>query len=112
MRRCSMVPVDPADPANENEIHFQLYADRRSTARFVSCRIVITGGFALQSQPMATTVATPTAGRKAGRIIFRIVSAIFILAVIALAVALIWFYRATHASLAQLDGAITTQGLQ
>jgi penicillin G amidase len=61
---------------------------------------------------MSTTVATPAARRNAGRIIFRIVSALFLLAVIALAVVLIWFYRASHTSLAQLDGVITTPGLQ
>lgn len=61
---------------------------------------------------MATTIATPAARRSAGRIILRIASGIILLLLIALAVVVIWFYRATHASLAQLDGVIRTSGLQ
>jgi penicillin G amidase len=61
---------------------------------------------------MVTTVATPAARRGAGSLVFRIVSGLILLAVLALAVALVWFYRATHASLAQLDGVLTTPGLQ
>jgi penicillin G amidase len=61
---------------------------------------------------MATTLAPPTARRSAGRLIFRIVSLLILLVIVALGVVALWFYRATHASLAQLDGVITTAGLQ
>jgi penicillin amidase len=61
---------------------------------------------------MATTVAPPTTRRSAGRFIFQILSLLILLVIVALVVAGFWFYRATHASLAQLDGVITTPGLQ
>ncbi len=61
---------------------------------------------------MATiTVAGPRTRLTAGRIIFRIVAGLLVLVVLAAAGAGAWFYRATHAPLAQLDGAIALSGL-
>ncbi len=60
---------------------------------------------------MATTVAAPATRRSPGRTIFRIILALLLLAVIAALAAAAWFYRATHASLAQIDGTITVPGL-
>jgi penicillin amidase len=61
---------------------------------------------------MATiTAATPKGRLTAGRIIFRIVAGLLVLVVLASAGAGAWFYRATHAPLAQLDGTISLAGL-
>src|SRR5262249_32491663 len=63
-------------------------------------------------QSMATiTVAGPRTRLTAGRIIFRIVAGLLVLVVLAAAGAGVWFYRATHAPLAQLDGTIALSGL-
>lgn len=59
-----------------------------------------------------TTVAATSTRRTAGRLIFRIIAGLVLLAALAAAGVGIWFYRVTHASLAQLDGAITVAGLQ
>src|SRR5260370_13825783 len=60
----------------------------------------------------ASTVAVPSSRGTAVKIIFRIVIALVFLVVLAAAAAFAWFYRATHASLPQLDGAISVAGLQ
>jgi penicillin amidase len=60
---------------------------------------------------MATSVAPPTSHRSALRIAFKVVVALLLLVILAAAGASAWFYRAAHASLAQLDGAITVPGL-
>src|SRR6516165_6532601 len=60
---------------------------------------------------MATSVAPPRTGRSALGIFFKIVLALVLLAVLAVAGAFAWFYRAGHSSLAQLDGTITVPGL-
>jgi penicillin G amidase len=61
---------------------------------------------------MATTVAAPAVRRTTKRVVFRIVIGLLLLAILAGLGVAGWFYRATHASLAQLDGAITVPGLQ
>jgi penicillin G amidase len=60
---------------------------------------------------MATTVASPTTRRSALRIVFKVAVALVLLLVLAAAAAFGWFYRAAHASLAQLDGTITVPGI-
>src|SRR5215472_6496757 len=60
---------------------------------------------------MATTVATPKTRLTAGRIIFRIVAGLLVLALLAAFGVGAWFYRATHAPMAQLDGTIVLPGL-
>jgi penicillin amidase len=61
---------------------------------------------------MATTVAAPAARRRtARRTIFRIVIGLVLLAVLAGLFVASWFYRAAHASLAQLDGTVAVSGL-
>lgn len=57
-----------------------------------------------------STVATPTA-RRPWRILFRTAIALVLLVALLVAVAGAWFYRAAHASLAQLDGTIAVSGL-
>jgi penicillin G amidase len=59
-----------------------------------------------------STVATPSPRRTVVKIIFRIVLALVLLVALAAAAVFAWFYRAAHASLAQLDGAISVAGLQ
>src|SRR5262245_15061203 len=60
---------------------------------------------------MATTVAPPRTRVTAGRIVFRIVAGLLVLALLAAFGVGAWFYRATHAPLAQLDGTIVLPGL-
>src|SRR6516164_2231209 len=60
---------------------------------------------------MATSVAPPRTGRSALGIFFKIMFALVLLAALAVAGGFAWFYRAAHASLAQLDGTITVSGL-
>src|SRR5215472_1309451 len=60
---------------------------------------------------MATSVAPPRTGRSALGIFFKIVLALVLLAALAAAGGFAWFYRAAHASLAQLDGTIAVPGL-
>jgi penicillin G amidase len=59
-----------------------------------------------------STVAVPSSGRAARKIILRIVIALLLLVVLAAAAASAWFYRATHASLPQLDGTLSVAGVQ
>jgi penicillin G amidase len=61
---------------------------------------------------MATTVAAPAVRRRTTRrMILRIVIGLVLLAVFAVLFVASWFYRAAHASLAQLDGTIAVSGL-
>ncbi|HKF22406.1 MAG TPA: penicillin acylase family protein [Candidatus Angelobacter sp.] len=60
---------------------------------------------------MATTVASPKGRLTAGRIIFRIVAGFLVLGMLAVVGAAVWFYRASHSPLAQLDGTISLAGL-
>jgi len=60
---------------------------------------------------MATSVATPASRQRLWRIAFRVLIGLVLLAVLGVAGAFAWFYRATHASLAQLDGTIAVSGL-
>jgi penicillin G amidase len=82
-----------------------------STA-FVGNRIVAGLQNHIQSLRMATSVASPSTRRSSWRIVFRILIALFLLVVLAAVAAGIWFYQATHNSLAQLDGAIALSGLK
>jgi penicillin amidase len=66
----------------------------------------------IQSLRMATSVASPSTRRSPGRIIFRVLIALVLLVVLAAVAAGIWFYQATHNSLAQLDGSIAVSGLK
>lgn len=63
---------------------------------------------------MATTtpVAAPPARRSLLGRLLQVVLGVLLLVIIAGAVAFFWFYRTAHASLAQLDGTITLNGLQ
>jgi len=61
---------------------------------------------------MSTTVAAPVSTRRPGRLIFRILLVIVLLAVLLLAGVSIWFYHAAHASLPQLDGTVAVSGLK
>lgn len=60
---------------------------------------------------VTSTVAAPASRRSGGRLLFKIALTIVLLAVVAAAGFGIWFYRAAHASLAQLDGTIALAGL-
>jgi penicillin amidase len=60
---------------------------------------------------MATSVASPTSHRSLWRIALRIAIGLVLLVVLGVAGVFAWFYRATHASLAQLDGTITVSGV-
>lgn len=59
-----------------------------------------------------STVAAPGTRRSLGRFVFRIVISLLALIILTVAVLGIWFYRATHNALAQLDGTIMVSGLQ
>jgi penicillin amidase len=60
---------------------------------------------------MSTAVAAPAVGRSVVRVILKIVLGLVLLLVLAVALLSAWFYRATHSSLAQLDGTIALPGL-
>lgn len=59
-----------------------------------------------------TTVASPAKRRSPWRIVFRALTALVLLIVLSATVVSIWFYHATHASLAELDGTISIAGLK
>src|SRR5215831_5255203 len=59
-----------------------------------------------------STVASPAGRRSGGQIIFRIVFSLVLLAVLLAGFSCIWFYRATHQPMAQLDGTIALAGLK
>jgi penicillin G amidase len=59
----------------------------------------------------ASTVAVPSSGRAAGKIILRTVIILVLLVVLTASAASAWFYWATHASLPQLDGTLAVAGL-
>jgi len=61
---------------------------------------------------MATTLAAPVSKRRPVRLVFRILMIIVLLAILLLAGLSIWFYRAAHAALPQLDGSIAVSGLK
>ncbi len=62
---------------------------------------------------MATpTLAAPVARRKVGRIVVRSVLIVLVLAILLAAGVVVWFYRLSHGSLAQLDGTIAVAGLR
>jgi penicillin amidase len=63
---------------------------------------------------MATTtpVASPAARRSFLRVLLKIILGVVLLLIVAGALAFFWFYSAARGSLAQLDGAVTLNGLQ
>ncbi|MBZ5525296.1 MAG: penicillin acylase family protein [Acidobacteriia bacterium] len=61
---------------------------------------------------MSTTVAAPVSARRPGRLFFRVLLSIVLLALLALGGTSIWFYHAAHASLPQLDGSVAVSGLK
>lgn len=61
---------------------------------------------------MSTTVASPVSARRPFRFLLRVLLVLVLLVVLVLAGLSIWFYRAAHASLPQLDGSISVSGLQ
>ncbi len=60
----------------------------------------------------ATTIAAPSHARRPGRMILRVFLYLVLLIVLLIAGASIWFYRAAHASLPQVDGTIAIPGLK
>ena len=61
---------------------------------------------------MATSVASPATPRTAAGVVFRTLIALLLLAFLVAAGVGVWFYRATHSALAQLDGTIAVSGLK
>ena len=61
---------------------------------------------------MVTTIAAPPSRRSGLRLIFKLVSFILLLAILAVAGISLWFYNAARGSLAQLDGEISLRGLK
>src|SRR5260221_1717439 len=59
-----------------------------------------------------STIAAPSNTRRPGRIILRVILVLILLVVLLIAGGSIWFYRAAHASLPQVDGTIAIPGLK